>query len=345
MRNPNGYGTVVKLSGNRRNPYAIRKTVGYADNGKALYKYIGYYPNRKEAMLALADYNYNPYDINRSKFTFEELYDEWSDVVLPKYKTSLQNSLISAHGHCSDLFNIEYRKLKRIQMQDCIDKCGLSASTQTNIRNLFVKLDEYAYEMDIINKQYSQLLTISETAPVREHKPFTNEEIKLLWEHEKECQAILIMLYTGMRITEAATLPTDCIKDGLIQYGIKTKAGKDRIIPIHPAIKHLVDERMSNELLLGHGSAPSRNLRAEFEKLMKKYGMNHVPHDTRHTFRSELDRQGANKVCIDLIMGHSSKEIGERVYTHKTISELTDAVALVTYNIQMSRKPLVSLTL
>lgn len=331
MRNPNGYGAVVKLSGNRRKPYAVRKTVGFTDDGKSIYKYIGYYATRKEAMMALADYNYNPYDLNRSSFTFEELYNEWSGIVLPKYKTSLQRSLISAHGHCKDLFNIEYRKLKRIQMQECIDKCDKSASTQTNIRNLFVKLDAYAYEMDIISKQYSQLLTIAENVPVRPHIPFTNEEIQILWAHEKECQAVLVMLYTGMRITEAATLPTDCIKDGLIQFGIKTKAGKDRIIPIHPAIKHIVDERMGNALLLGHGSVPSRNLRCEFQKVMKKYGMNHVPHDTRHTFRSELDRKGANKVCIDLIMGHSSKEIGERVYTHKTVTELIDTMALITY--------------
>ena len=29
MKNPNGYGTVVKLSGNRRKPYAVRKTIGF----------------------------------------------------------------------------------------------------------------------------------------------------------------------------------------------------------------------------------------------------------------------------------------------------------------------------
>jgi hypothetical protein len=37
-----------------------------------------------------------------------------------------------------------------------------------------------------------------------------------------------------------------------------------------------------------------------------------------------------NKVCIDLMMGHKSKEVGERVYTHKTVQELKDAIELIT---------------
>ncbi len=49
---------------------------------------------------------------------------------------------------------------------------------------------------------------------------------------------------------------------------------------------------------------------------MERLHMNHTPHECRHTFRSRLDSAGANNVCIDRIMGHKSKETGERVYTH-----------------------------
>lgn len=57
--------------------------------------------------------------------------------------------------------------------------------------------------------------------------------------------------------------------------------------------------------------------------------MNHTPHECRHTFRSRLDSAGANKVCIDRIMGHSSGNTGERVYTHKTLEELKEAIELI----------------
>ena len=68
MRLPNGYGTVYKLSGNRRKPFMVRKTIGWSDEGKQLYKTIGYYETRKLALAALADYNANPYDIDASAF-------------------------------------------------------------------------------------------------------------------------------------------------------------------------------------------------------------------------------------------------------------------------------------
>jgi len=38
---------------------------------------------------------------------------------------------------------------------------------------------------------------------------------------------------------------------------------------------------------------------------------------------------GANKVCIDKIMGHKSQDVGERIYTHKVIQELKDAIELI----------------
>ena len=43
-----------------------------------------------------------------------------------------------------------------------------------------------------------------------------------------------------------------------------------------------------------------------------------------------LSKNGANKVCIDLIMGHASRVVGERIYTHKTIEELKQNIELVT---------------
>ena len=58
--------------------------------------------------------------------------------------------------------------------------------------------------------------------------------------------------------------------------------------------------------------------------------MQHVPHECRHTFRSRLDSAGANRVCIDRLMGHKSGNTGERVYTHKTIEELRANIELIT---------------
>ena len=66
-----------------------------------------------------------------------------------------------------------------------------------------------------------------------------------------------------------------------------------------------------------------------WNKIMKSLNLKHTPHECRHTFRSKLDSAGANKRCIDLLMGHKSKDVGERVYTHKTLEELREAIELL----------------
>lgn len=67
-----------------------------------------------------------------------------------------------------------------------------------------------------------------------------------------------------------------------------------------------------------------------WNELMNTLNMDHTPHECRHTFRSRLDSAGANKVCIDRLMGHKSKGTGERVYTHKNIEELRLNIELIT---------------
>ena len=335
MKAPNGYGSVVKQSGNRRRPYVVRKTTGYNDKGQPIYYAIGYYATRREAIDALAEYNRNPYDLNRSKYTVADVYNEWVETELPKLSQSNQVALRSAYKHCAPLYDVPFRSLKKYQMQNVIDACE-KKSMQAHMRNLIIKLEDYAYEMDIINKKYADLLTISRGDPVRIRSCFTNEEIAFLWSEQNTSGVaeILFMLYTGMRIGEATTLPTANIHDNLIQYGIKTAAGKNRIIPIHSKIQQIVDDRMESLVLFNTDNL--RNYRDRyanrFKELMTKYDMHHLPHDCRHTFRSELDRQGANKVCIDLLMGHSSGGTGERVYTHKTINELRDTIELVRFS-------------
>ena len=84
MKLPNGFGSVYKFSGKRRRPWAARKTVGWTESteGKRsnpIYKFIGYYATRAEALTALTEYNKNPYDIDAASVTFSEVYEKWSD--------------------------------------------------------------------------------------------------------------------------------------------------------------------------------------------------------------------------------------------------------------------------
>lgn len=62
---------------------------------------------------------------------------------------------------------------------------------------------------------------------------------------------------------------------------------------------------------------------------MEKLELEHTSHDGRHTFASLMDSAGANKFCIKRVMGHSSQDITDDVYTHKTIEELIKSAYLI----------------
>ena len=66
MKLPNGFGSIYKLKGNRRNPYMVVLTKGYVrvkNNIKREKMILGYYCTKKEALSALTNYHENPYDI------------------------------------------------------------------------------------------------------------------------------------------------------------------------------------------------------------------------------------------------------------------------------------------
>jgi integrase len=336
MKNPNGYGSVIHLKGNRRNPFVVRKVVGWNDKQHPVYEVIGYFPTREAGMIALAQYNNDPWDVDKEKTTLEELFNLWKEKKLPKLGKSSRQSLKSAYKHCSKLFKMKYKSIKAYNMQECIDGCGHGYSTQGAIKNLFGHLDRFALELDIINRCYSDLI-MSAPIPETEKIPFTDNEVNKLWKisGEEWVDSILVFLYTGFRISELLDLRIANIDltAGTIKGGTKTKAGKDRVVPIHSRIATIVHKRVSDGgeyLFTSNGNKLHiTQYYALWNAIMKRLKMNHTPHECRHTFRSRLDSAGANKRCIDLIMGHKSKDVGERVYTHKTIQELKDAIELI----------------
>lgn len=332
MKNPNGYGTVTKLSGNRRRPWIVKEGM----SGRQ--KPIGYAATREEGLILLANYNNCPWDIDTARITLQELYDLWLEKRACKLGSANRKSLQSAYGHCARFANLRYNQIKPYQMQACIDECGRGYSTQGAIKNLWNHLDKFAMELDIISKRYSDLLT---SAPIPEttKKIFTDEEVSRLWDNKNLpwVDSVLFFLYTGFRISEMMNLKTENVdlKEWTMIGGVKTAAGKNRLVPVHSKIQSIVQHRFelsrSGYLFEHNGNPLSDHLYRDFwDQIMDTLEMKHTPHECRHTFRSWLDSAGANKVCIDRLMGHKSEGTGERVYTHKNIEELRLNLELIT---------------
>ena len=128
------------------------------------------------------------------------------------------------------------------------------------------------------------------------------------------------------------------IEDRYMVGGKKTKAGKDRIIPIsrkiEPFIKKYYEQNKDKIYLItnafGRQMQYSNYRREKWDNIIEKMKFEkHLPHDARHTFASLMDSAGANKLCIKRIIGHASQDITEDIYTHKTLEELIEAIDLI----------------
>ena len=161
MRLPNGYGSVVKMSGKRRKPYMVRKTIGWhldETKGRQIqdFQIIGYAETRAEGLKMLAEYNQNPYDVNVAKVTFSEVYERWSKYKYPIISDSNAKGYTASYKVCGILYDKPFREIKLCDLQLVVDTCGKNYPTLKKLKGLFNQVYEYAMKNDICNKDYSQ---------------------------------------------------------------------------------------------------------------------------------------------------------------------------------------------
>jgi transcriptional regulator with XRE-family HTH domain len=138
-------------------------------------------------------------------------------------------------------------------------------------------------------------------------------------------QAKLTILGLDLNVSEVYLMGYDI---PYIIGGSKTEAGKNRTIPIHSRILPIVRKfYINNDSDYLIKDITDKRIKT----FLKNHNMSHCIHETRHTFRSELDRLNINKVTIDRLLGHANESIGEKVYTHKTLRELKEAIEQLRY--------------
>lgn len=335
MKNPNGYGSVFKLSGTRRRPWCARVTVGWTDEGKQLYKILGYFEERSDALIELAKYNDNPYDLDNNKITFAEIYEKWSEEKFPKISDSNIRGYRTSFNKCERLHTLKFKQIRKMHMQRVInDNEHLSFQVRSKLKTLFIQLYKFAIENDIVEKNYAQFVDAGEMTTTLERAPFSDEEIEILWNNldKPYVDSILIMIYSGLRVGELLDIKTANIdtEKRIMNGGLKTKAGKNRVIPIHYKILPLIKSKLVGDHLIlsptGKKMSYNNYIQRQFTPLMESLGMQHLPHDCRHTTATKLDNAGANPITVKKILGHASQDITARVYTHKTYEQLVETI-------------------
>lgn len=330
LRLPNKFGGIVNLGSRRRKPYAARITLGWSEDRKQIYKYLGYFETREDALACLAEFYKSPFNVSGRKTTFKELYDEWIvDHDVTKKTLNIYNSTFRK---LESIHNTPVIDLRASHIQPIIKKNPYSTAKLMKLITGIVCRE--AIKKEIIQKDISTLLDLPQKKEKKEKMPFTNEEIELLWnkEGEKYADMLLILLYSGMRISELLELKTPNIdlEKRIIIGGLKSINGINRKIPIHKKIAPII-ERVKGDKYLFQAPRGSHLLYSnegyKINKFMKSLGFNHTIHETRHTFISQCNRLGINKISVQRIVGHSiQKDLTDDVYTHKNIDDLIKAI-------------------
>ena len=340
MRLPNSYGSITKLPGKRRKPYAVRVTAGWTDDGRQIQKYLGYYAKRTEAIAALMAYNENPYDLDSHKVTFAELYERWGE---NKYSGDIPNCYKAAYKRVPHLHDMAFVDIRKRHIQGEVDACELGYSTKKNIKTLCNKLCNFAIDLELVTANVATTVELPPSEDSDMHNPFTDAELALLWQHtdDEGARFALILSYTGLRPTELLKIKVADVHldERYMMGGLKTPAGKNRAIPIAEKIFPFISEMYSpdNEYLVidsrdGKPMKTYDRLRDhiwERSPIIMGLPTEHLPGDGRHTCASLLDNAKVDLKTMQLILGHRSANITHRVYTHKTIQQLVEAINLI----------------
>lgn len=185
MKNPNGYGSVYKLSGNRRKPFvAIVTDKWILDGKKAIQKRkpIGYYPTQAEAKKALANYNENPYNLDNNKLTFADVYDLWSNRKFQEISESNIKSYKASFKTCEKIHNLQFTSIKLSHLQSVVDESNKNYPTLKKLKTLFAQVFDFAVENEIIgrDKHIVEYVKIGEPVISTLHYRFTEDEIKIM---------------------------------------------------------------------------------------------------------------------------------------------------------------------
>lgn len=335
MRRANGTGSIYKMTHKPlRKPYRVVISTGQDEEGRIMRKTIGTFRTAREAQECLKNYKGNPNELTQRTITVEKCWDWMIDI--KKRKGVSIKSYETAKKKIQPIFNMPITSVKLADLQAIIDTYSKkSRSTLNQIMNAFYGLYEAAEKNDVpIVKNYTKYIILP-APPTKEaiHKPYTMEELSQLWKSNTIiAKWQLIYIYTGLRPVELRNMKIDNInlKDRYMVGGSKTKAGRNRIIPIAEHIATILSNFYSQAKFkrvdtLGEIMPLDTLYRKE---LQKEY--NHLPHDTRHTFATLADDYKLDQFIVKRIMGHTlAGNITQQVYTHKDAESLIAAVNLL----------------
>ena len=318
----NGSGSVYKLSGNRRNPWTARKTVGWNDKGQPKYKFIGFYRTRSDAIKALMEYNKSPYSLEGE--TLLQIYEKFIVGYEQNHKSKTIKAFKSKWKHLAPLYNEPVAQLTRKKLQLYFDNLNASKLVKGKVKMVLKAILDYSVRYDVIPAERLIILKFIDLSSqivndTVEHTAYTREEIERLKQiNDEMSKTILFLIYTGLRAGEFCDLTDKSIDEDMVIHVLdsKTEAGI-RDVPISDKAQKLAP--------IPHFSSYDR-LYYKYRAWNKKHDFDHTLHDTRHTLVTLLTESKVDERIIQSIVGHKGTGVTQEVYTHISIETKREAL-------------------
>ena len=252
------------------------------------------------------------------------------------------------------IYNMKVKDVHVRHIKGCIEDAYIMKNDEKNmaspnikrqIKSIFNLLFDYALEYDLTDTNYARQFNLSKEVRKevkknkKDHIDFTPAEIKKLWDNLykiKYVDVLLIQCYSGWRPQELGLIRMENVdlKNWFIKGGMKTDAGEDRIVPIHPIIRPLIQKRydeaksLNSEYLINVVECCKCNsglkltydkYRYRFNNIKKQLKLNpeHRCHDGRVHFTTMMKNADLNEYAIKYIIGHAIEDMTEDVYTRR----------------------------
>lgn len=360
---PNGFGQISEIKNeNLRKPFRAMVTTGKDTRGRLIVSPLkpeSYFETYNEAYAALLDYNRNPYDLN-DRITVKELYERWTAEYFKTLNAdSSARTIQNAWLYCSSIYDMRAMDLRARHIKGVIEngtaeikgiEKTASPTIKARMKSLFNLMLDYALEYELVDRNYARTFEISDDVikelneSKRGHIPFTSDEIDRLWNAVNDVEWVDVLIYqcySGWRPQELGLIELRNVDldNWSIIGGMKTEAGKNRIVPVHPRVRWIIEKHYAKAVELGseflfnctdtqtHRSSLKLTYdkySQRYEKIRDRLGLNpdHRAHDGRKHFITMAKKYDMDEYAIKYIVGHAINDITEKVYTEREVSWL-----------------------
>lgn len=328
---------------------------------KCIREPLGGFARKTDARAAIEQFRDKP--STKYNYTLAMVYEEWSSTAyddiskqtVDNYKAAWKNICAALEqkvdnpirelttGDIRSVFDYwlqEHEVLRQNHGKMVKMKAGpLSKSSMQKIKALLTQMYDFCMANEIVRQNIASLVKIPRDAKEGEKRAFTDLEFAKLESRYMDVpggEACYVLCYTGFRVTEFCQLTRFSYdpKEKTLRSGIKTEAGFDRVVPVHPKIQPIIDRWYASckgPLYAKENGKPYDKdsfRKSVWEPCMAALGLPDElkPHTARHTFGTKLSKAKVSTEDIQKLIGHADYATTANVYINQDISTFRKAV-------------------